>query len=368
MEHFLLIETAFFDAIKAGLWDKEVQLAPLDGIKFEDLYTLAEQQSVVGLFAAGIEHTKGIVVSKEEILNTIGNALQIEQRNKAMNSFIKVLMNYLNGSEVNTVLIKGQGVAQCYCRPLWRSAGDIDLFLDKSNYEKAKAALNKYAIIGEEDTTTLHQELTVEGWLIELHGTMHTDLSKGINRVLDSVQDDVFNHGGIRKWNNDGLEINLPSPDNDVILVFTHFINHFYIGGIGLRQICDWCRLLWTYQGDIDINLLKSRLREMGLMNEWKCFASFAVEYLGIPEEVMPLYESKKQFRKKAERIKSLIMEAGNFGHNKDLSFHHKLPRFLQPLETLLRRLGEFARLTLIFPRNAPKFFFYYVRNSTRTS
>ena len=93
----------------------------------------------------------------------------------------------------------------------------------------------------------------------------------------------------MREWKNDGADVPLPSPDNDVIIVFTHFLQHFFVGGVGLRQICDWCRLLWTYRSEIDAAKLEGRLREMGIVSEWKAFGAFAVEYLGLPLSVYRL-------------------------------------------------------------------------------
>ena len=59
--------------------------------------------------------------------------LQIEKQNSAMNSFIGVLVEKMRKEGIYTLLIKGQGVAQCYEKPLWRSCGDIDLYLSEDN-------------------------------------------------------------------------------------------------------------------------------------------------------------------------------------------------------------------------------------------
>lgn len=75
----------------------------------------------------------------------------------------------------------------------------------------------------------------------------------------ERVQRDIFENGGVRVWRNDGVDVLLSSPDNDVMIVFTHFLQHFFVGGVGLRQICDWCRLLWTYRDSIDRGLLEQR-------------------------------------------------------------------------------------------------------------
>ena len=85
--------------------------------------------------------------------------------------------------------------------------------------------------------------------------------------------------------------------NEDALVVFTHFIKHFYKGGLGARQICDWCRLLWTYKETIDLGLLEIRLKTMGLMTEWKAFAAYAVDYLGMPSEAMPLYDGACEWK-----------------------------------------------------------------------
>ena len=45
----------------------------------------------------------------------------------------------MNDVGINVLLVKGQGIALCYIRPLWRVAGDIDLFLNKDYYYKGVA-------------------------------------------------------------------------------------------------------------------------------------------------------------------------------------------------------------------------------------
>ena len=92
-----------------------------------------------------------------------------------------------------------------------------------------------------------------------LHGLMPTEISDRINAGVERVQRDIFENGGVRVWRNDGVDVLLSSPDNDVMIVFTHFLQHFFVGGVGLRQICDWCRLLWTYRDSIDRGLLEQR-------------------------------------------------------------------------------------------------------------
>ena len=203
--------------------------------------------------------------------------------------------------------------------------------------------------------------MTIDNWDLELHGMMHTGISNKINAVVDAVQDDIFKNNGFRVWNNEGMDVFLPSPDNDIIIVFTHFLNHFYGEGVGLRQICDWCRLLWTFKGTLNYGVLETRILKAGVMTEWKAFAAFVVEYLGMSEDSVPFYERTVSMHKKARRICSLILETGSFGQNKDYSYRKTSSKIMSRFVTFYTRLYEFAKISMIFPVNAPKFFVNYV-------
>ena len=266
----------------------------------------------------------------------------------------------------------------------------MDFFLDDENYERAKGFLSPLAVeVDPEEKRKKHLAMTIDPWVVELHGLMPTEISERINAGVERVQSDIFAGGGVRVWKNDGVDVPLPSPDNDVIIVFTNFLQHFFCGGVGLRQICDWCRLLWTNRDSIDRELLERRLKEMGIVSEWKTFGAFAEEYLGMPQEAIPLlcendysagssqvnenvnlkpetWNLKPSLRRNARRICRVVLEAGNFGHNKDNSYRSKYPKLVEKSITFFRRLGEYGRLFLIFPADAPQFFVTYVGRRTK--
>ena len=356
---------AFFALLQAGVWSDGNPDIRIDGTPdWEDVYRLATEQSVLGLILAGLEHSD-VKPPQMLLLQWIGEVQMTEQRNKEMNTYIAELIENLRESDVYAILVKGQGVAQCYEKPLWRCSGDIDLLLSNDNYQKAKSALIPIADeVANENTTTKHQALVINGVDVELHGKMPFTLSMRVEAGIDEVLDDLFCRGNIRSWDCNGTQVFLPSVDNDVILVFTHFLHHFFIEGVGLRQICDWCRLLYTYRDLLNDRLLKSRIRKMGLMSEWKSFASLAVDTLGMPEDVMPLYD--KRFATKGEKVLMKIMESGNFGHNKDLSYRAKYTGLTYKVIAAWRRFLDFASLIPVFPLDAPRFYVTYVMGKVK--
>ena len=279
-----------------------------------------------------------------------------------MNKFIDVLVSDMRDKGIYTLLVKGQGIAQCYERPLWRSCGDVDFFLSDDNYEKAKSYLTQLATdVKKEYVREKHLGMTIDSQVVELHGRLYSGLSSRLEKELDDVYQDTFYGGNVRSWLNGEVQVFLLSVENDAFYVFTHILQHFYKEGIGLRQICDWCRLLWTYRNKIDKRMLEKRLRRAKLMTAWKAFGKFATEYLGMPIEAMLLFnENDRQnhkLQRKAKLIKDFVLEVGNMGHNRDSSYFAKYPYVIRKVCSFGRRCGDFARHAMIFPTDSMRFF-----------
>ncbi len=136
----------FFALLRTGLWEnlpvhgEGLKVNDSSDVDWEKVYQLAEEQSVVGLVLAGIEHSY-VKPPQDLLLQWIGEVQIIEQQNKAMNEFIASLIEKLHKNDVYAILVKGQGIAQCYEQPLWRASGDVDLLLGEENYQRAKKIL-----------------------------------------------------------------------------------------------------------------------------------------------------------------------------------------------------------------------------------
>lgn len=373
----------FFELIKTGLWGGQ-RLVP--GFKFqvpsevdwEKVYQLAQEQSVQGLLLQGIDWLK-VQGSKFNIpqvllLQWIGEVQVIEQRNKEMNAFIAELIEKLRKADIYALLVKGQGIAQCYEKPLWRCSGDVDLFLSYDNYQKAKTLLTPLASEVETEYEGIsHLGMTIDEWVVELHGSLRVGLPQRINCVLDDIQEDTFYRGNVRSWLNGQTQIFMLGKENDIFYVFVHFFNHFYKEGVGLRQICDWCRLMWTYKDSLNYELLEQRIKRAGLTSEWKAFGALAIEYLGFPKDAMPLLDVRRKkedvrWRKKADRIMEFILKSGNMGHNRDMSHFGKYPYLVRKSVSMGRRIGDLINHARIFPLDSLRFFPRIMFNGVRSA
>lgn len=352
----------FFELLKAGLFPIHGEGGMVNDSLFKDLdwekvYQLAQEQSVQGVVLQGIDwfkvHDSGFTVPQVLLLQWIGEVQIIEQQNKTLNAFINSITKKFENEDVRGLLVKGQGVAQCYERPFWRVSGDVDLILDEENYQRGKLVLSKMASLEhEENLFDKHYSAEVDGFCVELHGTMRGMLTKKADDFMDALQVDLFKNNRFREWNNDGTVVKLPCPDDDVLFVFTHILKHFFHYGIGLRQVFDWCRLLYRYREKLDFRLLESRICMMGLMSEWKVFGALAVEYLGYPKDTMPFLESSRaqEFKKKADKVLAFILEIGNFGHNRDNSYYNNTNAIVRGLMSLWRHTCDSFKHSFIFP------------------
>ena len=135
------------------------------------------------------------------------------------------------------------------------------------------------------------------------------------------------------------------------------FFNHFYKGGLDLHHICDWCRLLWTFRETLDVKRIESLIEQMGLLSEWKAFGTFAVDYLGMPVEAMPMFDNTARWKKKAERIKNIVLTVGNMGYNRDMSYYSRYPYLIGNIISFTRRVGDLIRHSRNFLLNSLTFF-----------
>ena len=363
-------EGIFLEILRAGLWGSGNLDIRIDGTTdWQDIYRLATEQSALGLMLAGLEHFD-VKPPQVMLLQWIGEVQVIERQNKVMNAFIAELINKLRENDIYVLLVKGQGIAQCYEKPLWRCSGDVDLFVDVDDYKHAFAFLREIAVLTSKDKAKnrdrLNSEFLLDAWIVELHGTLHANLSGKMDKVIDSVQHEVFTEEKVRVWKNGNVDVKIPAPNEDIIFVFSHILQHFFLGGIGLRQLCDLCRLLWTYRNNIDKDLLHKRLRNMGVVTEWKVFFALMVEHLGLPAEAAPLYESG--YEMKAERALSYILEVGNFGHNRDSSYLKEKSSIKRKSNILLHQMKDSLRLAKIFPIDAWRFFLTTVKDGLKNA
>jgi len=326
-------------------------------VDWEALYRLSFEQTVVPHVTDGINRLPGDLLPEnpERLDPFLADMMATARRNEVLDAFIPKIFKALDGIPV--VLVKGQSLAQDYLDPSRRQPGDIDLLLLPASYQAAKdVLLPKATEVLEEATDIYHQGMRFKSIEVEIHGSIGTLMSRKLDRKLASLLEEQFDGRALPSVTVGGAEIPVPEAGFNAVYVFVHFLQHYWSGGVGLRQLVDWMTFVSVHKRDIHPVILERRLEDLGLLNLWKVFTGFAQEYLGCPAEKLPL--SAPPDSRKDARIWEYVRRSGNFGKNRDRS------RKKEPY--LIRKIHSFWRLVIadrlrhfrVFPKESLRFFF----------
>lgn len=352
------VERQFFALLRSGLWNEVPDTGFFAGdVDWDSLYTLSYEQAVVPIVTDGINRLPVSCLPKEpERLDPfLGDMMGTSRRNAQLDAFIPKLFRALDG--IPAVLVKGQALAQDYLDPSRRQPGDIDLLVPSGSYEAAKSVLlPKATKVAEEIPGILHQGMHFRSVEVEIHGSISTLMSRKLDRQLAGFLAQQFDGRPLPAVSIGGADIPVPEANFNAVYVFVHFLQHYWSGGVGLRQPLDWMTFVSVHKRDIHPVLLERQLEELGLLHLWKVFTGFAQEYFGCPAEKLPL--SAVPDSGKNRRIWRFIEAQGNFGKKKD--------RRRGKESYWIRKIHSFWRLTVAdrlrhfrtFPRESIRFFF----------
>ena len=311
--------TAFFDFLKYCLGYKGNISRVVDSMDWQELYSFASKQALLGLCFDGIERLgkenpeelRLNPIGRELLMTWMGKAQQIRRQNRKVNLVASKLFSMLREDGLRCCVLKGQGNALMYPNPYSRTPGDIDVWIDASRERIMEYASKKFEL--GDDIRLQHLETSLDGVLVELHffpcsmnnPIYHARLQKWFRRNADLQCSHIV---GLP----DGAgDIAIPTSAFNVVYQLCHLYHHFFDEGIGMRQIIDYYYVVSMLNVNCEmLTWLPKDLKHLGL---WK-FAGAVMyvlhEALGLPEEKMiaPMDE------KRGKLLLVEILNGGNFG------------------------------------------------------
>ena len=257
--------TAIFAFLKYCLGSKENMSRVITGMDWQELYSFASKQALLGLCFEGIERLgkeypeelKQNPIGRELLMTWMGKAQQIRRQNMKVNAVASKLFSMLREDGLRCCILKGQGNALMYPNPYSRTPGDIDVWIDVSMERIMEYAQKKFEL--EDDIRLQHLETSLDGVPVELHffpcsmnnPIYHARLQKWFRRNADLQCSHIV---GLP----DGAgDIAVPTTAFNVIYQLTHLYHHFFDEGIGMRQIIDYyyvvCDFYKVYQNSSKI-------------------------------------------------------------------------------------------------------------------
>lgn len=307
-----------FEFLKYCLCNEKDMSDIISNINWQQLYTFASKQSLLGFCFDGIERLgkeyseelKRNPIERELLMTWMGKAHQIRRQNMKVNVVASKLYSMLREDGLRCCILKGQGNALMYPNVYSRNPGDIDVWVNASR-ELITEYAKKHFEIGD-DIRYHHLETSLDGVPVELHffpGIMNNSiynarLQKWFKRNADLQCSNVVSLP-------DGIgEIAIPTTAFNVVYQLTHLYHHFFDEGIGMRQIIDYYYVV-NNDGLLAIkDTLQKELKHLGL---WK----FAMAVMYVLHEALGLSDEKMiapMDEKRGKLLLEEILNGGNFG------------------------------------------------------
>ena len=309
-----------FDFLRYCLGGKVNMSNVVVNIDWQQLYSFASKQAILGLCFEGIERLgeeypkelKQNPIGRELLMTWIAKTQQIHRQNMTVNTVASKLFSTLREDGFRCCILKGQGNALMYPNSYSRTPGDIDVWVNASREEITEYAKCHFKL--KDDIRFHHLETTMNGVPVELHffpGVMnnpiyHARLQKWFKRNADLQCSNVVSLP-------DGIgEIAIPTTAFNVVYQLTHLYHHFFDEGIGMRQIIDYYYVVNNEELLVIRDTLQKELKHLGLWKFARAVMYVLHETLGLPEEKMiaPMDE------KRGKLLLAEILNGGNFGRH----------------------------------------------------
>ncbi len=235
------IENAFFELLRIALGTQEKMTVALNDAEWKDVAQMAVKQSVLGILFTAVETLpeeqrpyNDLYIDMYKWVDTI------EQRNEHMNKLTASVSNRFRKDGFPNCILKGQGVALLYPKPLRRHSGDVDVWLKGKRKDIIKYVKK---IPSAEKAEYLHIGFKLNKKdVIEVHFRPSCAFNPIVNHRLEKwfadKQDEQNNH--IVTIPNTEYKIPVPTIEFNVIFILHHIYRHFFNEGIGIRQLIDY--------------------------------------------------------------------------------------------------------------------------------
>lgn len=290
---------ALFALLQAGLWGRFDEAAasafPLSAGEWERVFTLARQQTVTGIAFRGLDFLPEEAAPPMGIMaKWMAHADRIEQSNRVMNETVARLYGHFASAGVEAVLQKGQGVAAMYPEPLLRECGDIDLYFPGHDGVSDPLAGIDGAVREKQPDDSW--SYVVDGIIVEHHTDLLDIQSPRAKRYVKRL---IEEKGFEKVVTGDEVEVLVPAPEVNLLLLSSHILKHAFGVGIGLRQFCDYAVARRYYEGRVNEEEMREIWRMTGLEKWQDLLEGFLVKKTGV--------------------LLDIVLKGGNFGvYSKD--------------------------------------------------
>jgi len=335
----------FFDLIKVALGSR-TQLPRIPSEEeWQSLFQLAQEQAIAGLLFPALDNlaTDGQKPPLNVLYEWIGLSEQIKQRNILLNQRCTELMGLFENNGFRSCILKGQGNALMYPEPLYRTSGDIDIWVCGKREEifefcKSKAVIREVNVLHIQ--FPIYDDVDVEVHFVPSYSRVPRFTKRNRTFFEQFQREEICDRGLFPE----GVKMYVPTKEMNQVFQMSHMARHFFYGGIGLRQVIDYYYLLKYTKEKVCPEEIVKIFKNLGLY-KFACAVMWVIkEALGLDESYLLVGADKER----GALLLDEIMKTGNFGQYDKRQTSNVL-RKSATLSAITRNM----RLLRLFPEEA---------------
>ena len=335
----------FFELIQVSLGCRtKLSRIPSDE-EWRSLFQMAQKQAIAGKLFPTLDNlaTDGQKPPLDVLYEWIGLTEQIKQRNILLNQRCIELMGLFEKNGFNSCILKGQGNALMYPEPLYRTSGDIDIWVCGKREEifefcKLKAGIHDVNI--HHMQFPIYEDVEVEVHFVPSYSRVPRFTKRNRTFFEQFQREEIAGTG----FFSEDTKMYVPTKEMNLVFQMSHMARHFFYGGIGLRQVIDYYYLLKYTKNKVNRKEIVEIFKKLGLY-KFACAVMWVLkEALGMEDSFLLVSVDKKR----GELLLDEIMTTGNFGQYDK----RQTSNFLRKSATL-SAINRNLRLLRLFPEEA---------------
>jgi len=290
---------------------------PIDKLSYEEqkeLITLAFEQQIFYIILDSINNT---IVNKfdNSLLETFSKQKMILALNyQSKLSIIKTILEKCNNEKIDIMVMKGYYYRTLYPNPYSRTMGDVDLYVNPSQFEEACKIIKSFGYFDPYDGKNISHHIAFEHEKyieIELH---HSIVHKQSAHQFNDFNDYIWKKQN--KIDIDGIKCTIPSLEDNTVYACMHMLSHFKSRGFGLRQLSDFVLLINSHE-NFNWNIFLKTTKQFHIFNFISSVINITYKHLNLNVPDNFLYLIDKENIKNTEILLENIFKDGVFGaHN----------------------------------------------------
>ena len=239
------------------------------------------------LYDEGIYSVSGDKEERRTKAKWFAKTMKYEQRYAEQMGFARKMGEWLAAEGIQTVVLKGFTVSECYPIPSHRYSADLDCFLIKDGehldaYELGNKVMEKHGL-SVDRVFYKNSSFNVGELFVENHKFCVPFRGNSTLKRFEMLLQGMILDGPLTDIGDTGLLA--PPPLASALFLTEHAYSHFLHEGLNLRHILDWALFQQKHSSDVDWVAFEKYVDEFG-------FRRFFDAYLHVGEYVLGLRTS----------------------------------------------------------------------------